>query len=161
MSTRLGDYLRELRKGKGLTLRQVELLANGQLSNSYLCQLENGDIKHPSPNILYLLASIYTVPYSDVLIQAGYPGVEPVRPPLHIFSVMNVTAAEADSMLTHLLRLRQENLPPFDRGCAAWHSRFSIKPCNPYAAGTPESDKWDAGFEFAMDLHDYELRNGI
>ncbi len=52
----LHDY-RSLRKGKGLTLRDVEGITG--LSNAYLSQLETGKIKSPSHNTVCKLLSLY------------------------------------------------------------------------------------------------------
>jgi len=46
----LGDELRSIRAGRGLTLRAVEQ-ATG-ISNAYLSQLETGKIDRPKPELL-------------------------------------------------------------------------------------------------------------
>jgi Predicted transcriptional regulators len=51
------DY-RQLRKSKGLTLRQVQKLTG--ISNSYLSQLENGKIKKPSHYVIQKLDAAYS-----------------------------------------------------------------------------------------------------
>ncbi len=68
----LGEELRRLRKLKGWTLREVEQLTKKRVSNSYLYQLEVGNVKEPSPNILYELAKVYGVPYKMLMELAGY-----------------------------------------------------------------------------------------
>jgi HTH-type transcriptional regulator, competence development regulator len=70
----LGRTLIGARERKGLTLRDVER-ATG-VSNAYLSQLENEKIKAPSPNVLHKLAALYEVPYTALMLQAGYPGAE-------------------------------------------------------------------------------------
>ncbi len=65
-----GEYLHDLRKRKGLTLKQVE--AEGVASNAYLSQLERGRRKPPHPEILKGLAALYEVPLKDLLVAAGY-----------------------------------------------------------------------------------------
>jgi len=64
----IGQFLRELRKAKGLSLRQVE--KNTGVSNSYLSLVETG--KRPaSPEILRKLADLYDVSIREMLIRAG------------------------------------------------------------------------------------------
>jgi transcriptional regulator with XRE-family HTH domain len=70
----LGKTLIAARERKGLTLRDVER-ATG-VSNAYLSQVENEKIKAPSPNVLHKLAVLYEVPYSALMLQAGYPVAE-------------------------------------------------------------------------------------
>lgn len=52
-----GETMRELRKAKGYTLRQVED-ATG-ISNSYLSQMETGKINKPSNHVISLLINFY------------------------------------------------------------------------------------------------------
>lgn len=73
----LGSYLKEIRGDKQLSLRDVERLAKekklgAELSSGYLSMLERGDVKEPSPRILYVLAAIYEVDYIDLMKKAGY-----------------------------------------------------------------------------------------
>jgi len=71
-STRLGNYLRRLRVGYGLSLRRVEDKAKtggGEIDNSQLSRYERGKC-YPSFDKLCLLANIFNVPiqnFSDVL----------------------------------------------------------------------------------------------
>ena len=51
--------LRDLRKNKRLTLRQVEDMTG--ISNAYLSQLETGKIKNPSYKVLMKLNMLYNV----------------------------------------------------------------------------------------------------
>jgi transcriptional regulator with XRE-family HTH domain len=75
----LGKFLRDLRKRKGLTLKQVEKA--GVASNAYLSQLERGLRKSPHPEILNGLASLYGVQVKDLMIAAGYLPKEPEGEP--------------------------------------------------------------------------------
>jgi transcriptional regulator with XRE-family HTH domain len=65
-----GNYLRRLRKSKGLTLKRVETQA--QVSNAYISQIERGLRNPPHPDILKRLAKAYDVQLRDLLIAAGY-----------------------------------------------------------------------------------------
>jgi transcriptional regulator with XRE-family HTH domain len=66
----LGIYLRNVRKRRGLSLKQVEKAAG--VSNAYLSQLERGLRKPPHPDILKRLAGVYEVPLRELLVAAGY-----------------------------------------------------------------------------------------
>ena len=55
----LGEYLWDLRRATGLSLRGVEEASGDQVSNAYLSQLETGKIPKPSPGILHELAEVY------------------------------------------------------------------------------------------------------
>jgi transcriptional regulator with XRE-family HTH domain len=68
----LGDYLRQSRQALGLTLREVEARTNKSVTNGYLSQIEKNSIKRPSPNVLFNLANVYGLEYSDLLKRAGH-----------------------------------------------------------------------------------------
>jgi HTH-type transcriptional regulator, competence development regulator len=68
----LGQELSRLRSLKGWTLRDVEEKTKKKVSNSYLYQLENDNVKEPSPNILYELSVVYGASYSDLMRLAGF-----------------------------------------------------------------------------------------
>ena len=76
-SLTLGQYLATVRKDRGLSLRVVEKGTNKVVSNAYLSQIENDQIKRPSPNILYALAELYCVSYEELMERAGF--VTPTR----------------------------------------------------------------------------------
>lgn len=59
--------LKELRRKKALTLREVEEITG--ISNPYLSQLENGKIKSPSAQILRKLALLYEVDVNELIDQ--------------------------------------------------------------------------------------------
>lgn len=68
----LGQELSRLRTLKGWTLRDVEEKTKKKISNSYLYQLENDNVKQPSPNILYELSVVYGADYSELMKLAGF-----------------------------------------------------------------------------------------
>lgn len=68
---KLGQYLRVMREGKALSIRQVERKSG--ISNAFISQMESGKVKQPSPLILYKLADLYGVPYESLMELAGYP----------------------------------------------------------------------------------------
>jgi HTH-type transcriptional regulator, competence development regulator len=67
----LGQFLRTIREGKGLSLRAVES-ASG-VSNAYLSQLESDKIRQPSPVVLHKLSEVFEISYTRLLSLAGYP----------------------------------------------------------------------------------------
>src|SRR4029077_13569876 len=83
-STRLGNYLRRLRIGYGLSLRRVEDKAKtggGEIDNSQLSRYERGKC-YPSFDKLCLLANIFNVPiqnFSDLLDLERVEEFEPAQ----------------------------------------------------------------------------------
>ncbi|MBL7119110.1 MAG: helix-turn-helix transcriptional regulator [Dehalococcoidia bacterium] len=65
----LGDYLRDLRNKRRLSLREVGEKVG--VSGSYLSQIETSE-RHPSAEILRKLAPAYGVPVRDLLEVAGF-----------------------------------------------------------------------------------------
>jgi len=68
-STSVGDYLRQLRRRKRLSLRQVE--SESGASSSYLSQVEQGK-RHPSAELLRRIAPTYGASVRELLAAAGY-----------------------------------------------------------------------------------------
>jgi len=107
----LGALLADLRKAKGLSLREVEEATGKAVSNAYLSQLENGKIRKPSPNVLHGLAGVYAVPYETLMEKAGYlPPSEGKaggrRRRLAAFAIDDLTAEEEAELLKYLAFLR-------------------------------------------------------
>jgi transcriptional regulator with XRE-family HTH domain len=107
----LGGFLGDLRKAKGLSLREVEEASNRAVSNAYLSQLENGKIRKPSPNVLHSLAQIYSVPYEVLMEKAGYllPSEGDStrrRKRLAVFAIDDLTAEEEEELLKYLAFIR-------------------------------------------------------
>jgi len=110
----LGSLLADLRKTKGLSLREVEEATDRAVSNAYLSQLENGKIRKPSPNVLHSLAQIYAVPYEALMEKAGYllpPAGESTgrRRRLAVFAIEDLTAEEEEELLKYLAFIRSRN----------------------------------------------------
>lgn len=69
--TRFGQYLKELREGKGLSTHKLAELSG--VSQSYISHVENGRKKKtPSPEILKKLADALEVQYMELMQDAGY-----------------------------------------------------------------------------------------
>lgn len=65
--------LKDRRERLGLTLRDVEEISKGSISNSYLSQLETGKIKNPSLENARLLANIYHCQTDDIAEALSLP----------------------------------------------------------------------------------------
>lgn len=74
---KLGDRIRELREGFGFT--QGELAVSASVSQGYLSQLENGDVKNPSAAVLLRVAQAMGVDPDELFEAAGYPTVRTLR----------------------------------------------------------------------------------
>lgn len=109
----LGVVLADLRKAKGLSLREVEEATGKDVSNAYLSQLENGKIQRPSPNVLHSLSGVYGVPYETLMEKAGYllPSEQHSgrRRRLAAFAIDDLTAEEEEELLKYLAFLRSRN----------------------------------------------------
>jgi transcriptional regulator with XRE-family HTH domain len=66
----LGERLKELRTGKGLSLRDVEKKFG--INSGYLSQLESDKISNPTPSMLKKLSVAYQVPLGMLMEWAGY-----------------------------------------------------------------------------------------
>ena len=111
--TELGAVLADLRKAKGLSLRDVEEATGKAVSNAYLSQLENGRIQKPSPNVLHSLSAVYAVPYEALMEKAGYllpsEGAGGHRRRLAAFAIDDLTAEEEEELLKYLAFLRSRS----------------------------------------------------
>jgi len=74
---RLGDRIRELREEFGLT--QGQLAGNASVSQGYLSQLENGEVKNPSAAVLLRVAQAMRIDPDDLFEAAGYPTVRTLK----------------------------------------------------------------------------------
>jgi HTH-type transcriptional regulator, competence development regulator len=107
----LGVVLADLRRAKGLSLREVQDATGNAVSNAYLSQLENHKIRKPSPNVLHELANVYGVPYETLMEKAGYLLPESSlqdgqRRRLAVFAIDDLTAEEEEELLKYLAFLR-------------------------------------------------------
>ncbi len=65
-----GIYLRNIRKSRQVSIRQLALLSG--VSNAYLSQLENNLRDIPSPKILKKLSKPLGVTYMELMVAAGH-----------------------------------------------------------------------------------------
>lgn len=66
----LGEQLHEVRGIREMSLKAVADEAD--ISTAYLQKLERDEVKTPSPHILYRLAEVLRVPYTQLMALAGY-----------------------------------------------------------------------------------------
>ena len=74
---KLGDRIRKLRDDCELT--QGRLAQSSSVSQGYLSQLENGEVKNPSAAVLLRVAQAMNVDPDDLFEAAGYPTVRTLR----------------------------------------------------------------------------------
>lgn len=70
MKQAFGEYMKELRETKGLTINQLAAAAG--ISGSQISRIENGLRGVPKPTTLRKLAEATGVPYEVLMDQAGY-----------------------------------------------------------------------------------------
>jgi transcriptional regulator with XRE-family HTH domain len=113
----LGQYLASIREDRELSQRDVEKATNKVVSNAYLSQIENDQIKRPSPNILHALAELYAVSYENLMERAGF--VAPTRSRsteqrhgrVATFAEHNLTGEEEAELVKFLGYLRSRKKP--------------------------------------------------
>lgn len=71
MNTKLGQFLKTTREERGFTLRDVERITDGRVSNPLLSQIETGKIAKPSGAVLWMLSAAYAIDGGDLLRRAG------------------------------------------------------------------------------------------
>ena len=108
-SQSLGDYLRNIRKLRQHSLRQVE--EEAAVSNAYLSQLENDKIEKPSPHILHKLAMFYKVSYETLMQKAGY--ITQSSPKSPKATARGQVPASSNSALGPLSREEEEKIMEF------------------------------------------------
>jgi len=83
-----GKSIRELRKSKGLSLREVAKRSG--TSHPYLSQLETGKNKKPTPQIIAKIATGLNEDYFDLMVLAGY--LEEKKPFNEEFKADNISS---------------------------------------------------------------------
>ena len=103
---KLGDRIRQLREEIGLT--QGQLASGSSVSQGYLSQLENGEVKNPSAAVLLRVAQAMQIESDDLFEAAGYPTVRTLR---QLYEGYESTV-DSDLLhyLAHLPRDRQRRL---------------------------------------------------
>lgn len=102
MNKSLGMLLKQTRKRRDLTLREVQKETG--ISNAYLSQLENDKIANPSPNILHQLAKLYEISYETLMSLAGYPAPSKARPTFRIQDDLNELTPEEKERVSEYIQ---------------------------------------------------------
>lgn len=71
---RLNEYIKKLREDKNLSQRRLAQMAG--ISNTEISRIEKGERQQPSPATLKKLAPCLGIPYTDLLVLAGYLPLE-------------------------------------------------------------------------------------
>jgi HTH-type transcriptional regulator, competence development regulator len=89
------------------------IAAPALVPNAYLSQIENDQIKKPSPNILHALAELYAVSYENLMERAGFvvptrsrAGAQQRHGRVATFAGHNLTAEEEAELVKYLGYLR-------------------------------------------------------
>ncbi|MGO5064110.1 MULTISPECIES: helix-turn-helix domain-containing protein [unclassified Clostridium] len=84
-----GEFLKNIRKEKGLSQRQLAELSH--ISNTEISRIESGERHNPSPNILKSIAPHLGLSYGELMIKAGYidESIEHEKYTEHIFRKAN------------------------------------------------------------------------
>lgn len=108
--SRLGQELRSLRLALGRSLKAVA--EPSEISGAYLQKLEAGEVKNPSPNVLYRLSRTLNVQYAALMECAGYvvpdKGEAPAGPVSFALSAPDLTAAERRAVAAFITHLRDQ-----------------------------------------------------
>ncbi|WP_200865101.1 helix-turn-helix domain-containing protein [Brevundimonas abyssalis] len=101
--------MKDIRNSRGYSLREVERLTGGKISNGYLSQLENGEIARPSAVMLHRLAATYGVDYAVLMERAGFVSESETpanRAPTSVLG--ELTPDEEEQLLNFLGYLRSQ-----------------------------------------------------
>lgn len=105
----IGTFLKDIRNSRGYSLREVERLTDGKISNGYLSQLENGDIARPSAVMLHRLANAYSLDYTVLMERAGFVSESDAPANRAATSVLGeLTPDEEEQLLNYLGYLRSQ-----------------------------------------------------
>jgi transcriptional regulator with XRE-family HTH domain len=109
-SRKVGARLRSLRKQRGLTLQQVEVLSNKRLKGSLLAAYERGD-RNISVTRLHQIATLYSVPVNQLLPEEIEGGAEPALPPklaIDLNQLQGLPDRQGSILARHVARLQQQ-----------------------------------------------------
>lgn len=109
-SRKVGARLRSLRKQRGLTLQQVEVLSNKRLKGSLLAAYERGD-RNISVTRLAQIATLYSVPVNQLLPEEMDAMAEPALPPklaIDLNQLQGLPERQGSILARHVARLQQQ-----------------------------------------------------
>ncbi|MBX9647699.1 MAG: helix-turn-helix domain-containing protein [Xanthobacteraceae bacterium] len=103
---RLGSFLKEVRSSRGVSLRDVERITNGRVSNGYLSQLETGRIVNPSVATLQFLSAAYGIDPMTLMERAGFSPTTSTRGSSSNSALGDLTDDEEEQLLRYLAFIR-------------------------------------------------------
>jgi transcriptional regulator with XRE-family HTH domain len=109
-SRKVGARLRSLRKQRGLTLQQVEVLSNKRLKGSLLAAYERGD-RNISVTRLQQIATLYSVPVTQLLPEEIEAQAEPSLPPklaIDLQQLSGLPERQSAILARHVAQLQQQ-----------------------------------------------------
>jgi transcriptional regulator with XRE-family HTH domain len=109
-SRKVGARLRSLRKQRGLTLQQVEVLSNKRLKGSLLAAYERGD-RNISVTRLHQIATLYSVPVNQLLPEETEGVGEPALPPklaIDLNQLQGLPERQGSILSRHVTQLQQQ-----------------------------------------------------
>ncbi len=112
MTEELGRQLKTVRQLKGLSLKAVATTA--EISVAYLQKLEGGEVRQPSPKVLFRLGRALEVQYNTLMELAGYvvPGADGVLAQPTVFnealSSADLSEDERKAVVAFIGHLRQQ-----------------------------------------------------
>jgi transcriptional regulator with XRE-family HTH domain len=109
-SRKVGARLRSLRKQRGLTLQQVEVLSNKRLKGSLLAAYERGD-RNISVTRLHQIAMLYSVPVTQLLPEETEGAAEPALPSklsVDLSQLQGLPDRQGSILARHIARLQQQ-----------------------------------------------------
>lgn len=83
----LGEFLKEERKKKGLSLQEFATILG--ISSSYLYRIETGDRKNPSAMVINILAKYFNVPTDYIVSMTGYGVKEKSDEQIYLDKIIN------------------------------------------------------------------------
>lgn len=107
---RVGARLRNVRRLRGLTLQQIEVLSNKRLKGSLLAAYERGD-RNVSVARLHQIATLYNVPVSELLPEEEEPPPQPPVPPrlmVDLGRLRELPAKQGGILARHVLELQRQ-----------------------------------------------------
>jgi len=104
----LGSVLREVRQARGMSLRDVERRTG--IGNAHLSQLETGTIARPEPALIWDLAVLYDLDFTELLELAGHgqgPHAAGERMTVAVRALGELTAQEQSEVLQFMAELKR------------------------------------------------------
>ncbi|MDA9483110.1 hypothetical protein XI07_13965 [Bradyrhizobium sp. CCBAU 11445] len=104
-----GKFLKDIRESRQMSLRDVERVTGGKVSNGYLSQLENGGIAKPSAVMLHRLSAVYAIDYGTLMERAGFVSESEMPANRVATSVLgDLTPEEEQELLNYLTYMRSK-----------------------------------------------------